>query len=179
MIFSAHAEIANYVELDVECDKCGRACTIPRPDSAACNRLIDGYYFNEAIAEFELLKRAEAIFDSRPNSNHRHVIQKKYRERVINPEDCSLLQEAIDADPPVKNLLNGSFSFHPRKRSVEDTINKLREKLASHTTPCAHCGGTLRLTEECHEACGGVFFSEEARLRWIARHKVWNRTTEQ
>ncbi len=93
MIFDPQSEIGNYTELDVECDECGRPTTITRPDEAACERLIDGFLFKEAVAELELLNRAAAVFDSPPDSNHRYVTLTKYRERVINPEDDSLMQE--------------------------------------------------------------------------------------
>lgn len=177
MIFSARAEIANYIELDVQCDQCGRAYTIPCPDGPACDRLIDGYYFHEATVELELLSRAERLFDSRPRSNHRYVVQKEYRDRVSNAEDSSLLQELINADPSLKEFLNSWFSFHPRKRGVESSLAELRDRMGAHITPCPNCLEPLRLTEESHDACGGVFFSEEARLRWIARHVLWSRET--
>ncbi len=176
MIFDAYEGIANYTELDVACENCGEVSTIPRPDNSKCHRLIEGYYFHSSIAELELLKRAQKLFDSRPLSNHRHIIRKTYREPVNNPEDSSLLQKAIDADPHLKEFLEMcDFSFHPRKQSIEKSINNSRKILASNTTPCPHCGGALRLTEESHDACGGVFFSEKARLRWIARHKDCSR----
>lgn len=179
MIFTPYAEIANYVELEVECEYCGQVSTIPRPNNSACDRLIDGYYFQKAMAELELLKRAQTLFDSRPRSNHRYIIRCNYRTRVINSEDCSLLQEAIDADPPLKDFFNTcSFAFHPRLRFVENSVQQLRDKLATNATPCSQCGGALRLTEECHDACGGLFLSEEARLRWVARHKEWSRNTK-
>ncbi len=170
MIFDAHSEIGNYTELDVACESCGHVTTIPRPDEDACERLIDGYYYNHAITEIELLKRAAAFFDAHPRSNHRYIILKKYRDRVPDPEPDSFLQSDVDSDPLLRQFLSrASFSFHDRQREVSGSIERLSDRLDAHQTACPKCGGAVRLTEECHEACGGCFSSEDAVARWAAR----------
>ena len=170
MIFSAYDQIGDYFELDVECEKCGKAATVPRPDTAACDRLINGYYYNLARAELELLNRAARIFDTYPQSNHPYIILKQYRDSVENPEDDSQLQQAVNEDPPLREFLSQSeFNFHSRRSGVANSIRKLQLTLTVNITQCPECGGACCLTEECHDACGGLFFSESSMERWNAK----------
>ena len=146
--------IRHFDELEVQCDRCKSISVIPRPSDEECARLIDANVYRRLTIEIDLLKRAKGLFDSHPRSNHRYIILKDYRARVDNPEDDSLLQAEVDADPELKaKLSKSSFSFHARELWVSNKLRKLEQSLSTHILNCS-CGGTLSLTDECYGECG-------------------------
>ena len=147
-VFRAHSEIQRHDSIEIGCFECGLVSLVPRPDSVACDALIEIARRAKFQTEMSRLNRMSGIFDKFPRANHRFIEKTGYRECIVGEDHLAsediLLQQQLDDDLDLSRFLESSdFSYASRRSYVESQIADFGQLSSARHILCVNCGAPM------------------------------------